>query len=150
MESRALVNALWYTEWNKKTHIHMQTTQMKRKLFTEAKANESLVFVSAVAGDIVQKWSQILAMREDERGKHLEKLADTGGPDTMLDAKLLIEEIHYHTRELTNMGCYLKDLGKGIVLFPTEIRGEPTYLVWQLGDRFVRQTGLSSQTKAKV
>lgn len=122
----------------------------KRKLFTEAKANESLVFVSAVAKDIVSKWSQILSMREEERGKHLEKLSDTQGPETMVDAKLLIEEIHYHTRELTQMGCFLKDLGKGIVLFPTEIKGEPTYLVWQVGDRVVRSNTITSGSKAKV
>lgn len=134
----------------KKTQTTMQTPTTKRKLFTEANANKSLVFVSAVAEDIVAKWAQILAMREEERGRHLEKLADVAGPETMADAQLLIEEIHYHTRELTSMGCYLKDLGKGIVLFPTEADGEPTYLIWQVGDRSVRRSTVSSQYKAKV
>lgn len=128
----------------------MKTPTKKRKLFTEAKANQSLVFVSAVATDIVNKWSQILAMRDEERGRHLEKLADTQGPSTMADAQLLIEEIHYHTRELTTMGCYLKDLGKGIVLFPTEIAGESTYLVWQVGESTVRRSTITSRDQAKV
>lgn len=145
---RAPVNLFWYTGKNNKNTT--MNTSTKRKLFSEKKANESLVFVGAVATDIVEKWSQILAMREEDRGKHLEKLADTAGPQTMADAQLLIEEIHYHTRELTNMGCYLKDLGKGIVLFPTEIDGEATYLVWQPGQATVRRSSFTSRSQAKV
>lgn len=118
----------------------MTQTQTSRKVFTERTANDSLVFVQAVAGDIVSKWSQILALKEGERDRHLERLGNTSGPHDMTEAQLLIDEIHYHTHELTSMGCYLKDLGKGIVLFPAEDAGEPTYLVWQFGDARVRRS----------
>ena len=126
---------------------HQQYTSMNtpsqapaaKKIFNEDQANASLVFIGAIAQDIVRKWASVLSMEPEERGKHLAKLSDTRGPKTMVDAELLIEEIHYHTREITSFGCYVKNLGDGTILFPTEIDGEPSYLTWKVGDTVVRK-----------
>lgn len=122
-----------------------------RRTFTERQANDSLVFVGAVVEDIVTKWSQILALPEKERSKHLEKLTYTEGPDNLLDSDdSLITQIHYHTRELTRMGCFVKNLGEGIILFPTKIQGEDSYYIWRPGDKAVRTSQITTYPQAKV
>lgn len=110
----------------------------REKYFTEHSANSSLVFVRAIAEDIVAKWRDILTLSGPQRDQHFERLGSGQSPASMVEAQLLIDEIHYHTRELTAMGCYLKDLGKGIVLFPTKVRGERSYFVWKVGETTVR------------
>jgi len=117
-----------------------------QKYFTEHSANSALVFVRAVAEDIVAKWENILTLEGTERDKHFERLGAGQSPNNMADAQLLIDEIHYHTRELTAMGCYLKDLGKGIVLFPTKVHGERSYYVWKVGENKVRSVMQDKQS----
>lgn len=110
-----------------------------QKSFTQTEANKALGYVRKITEDIVQKWNLILSLSDEERNKHLEALEFTEEPKLLLDTKLLIEDIKYHTKELSNVGCLVRDLGKGIILFPTQIQGKDGYFVWKHGEEKVEK-----------
>ena len=46
----------------------------------------------------------------------------------------LLERIHTTLREVTSLGCEVKDLESGLIDFPSTHEGRNVYLCWRLGE----------------
>ncbi len=102
---------------------------LTKRNFTKEEANRSLVYVSAIVEDIVAKWNIILQDPQRDEQVHDFFTHDRTGKST----SPIIAHIINHTTELEQVGCHLKDISRGVVLFPTLAEGIPGYYLWTMG-----------------
>jgi hypothetical protein len=93
--------------------------------FTVDEANKTLPLVRSIVGDVAERWSDLVKVREEY---------GNSSPEHDRILRELAEDI----QELKVIGCHLKDFEKGLVDFPATIEGEEALLSWQLGEADVR------------
>ena len=100
-------------------------TVQSKIVFTVEEANRTLPLVRSIVGDVAERWSDLVKVREEygnsspEHDRILRELAD-------------------YIQELKVIGCHLKDFEQGLVEFPAMIDGEDVSLSWKLGEEDVR------------
>lgn len=105
----------------------------RQRHFTEEEARQTLVYVSAVVEDIVDKWHHVLA---SDRGSSLLMESGVNGCEHTSGDDTLIFQIKQHYAELAKVGCLLRDLNKGVILFPA--RNKKGYYMWRHGEALSR------------
>lgn len=117
------------------------------RVFTLDEANRSLVFVRAVAADIVHK-RRLLEQYAHELKVHHERMRNSCGTDggaaglaaaqhfEEMDGMVnhLVDDIAYHAEELHRVGCVAKDMHNGIIDFPAQVNGQAIMWCWQLNE----------------
>ena len=104
------------------------------KVFSPAEANRSLVLVSRVVQELVNKYRRLIELRD----ARYELSALAGNTDALervdREAGLLRHELIKLDEELKRVGCVLKDWVEGLVDFPARYQGRPVWLCWRLGE----------------
>jgi len=93
--------------------------------FTVEEANKTLPLVRSIVGDVAERWSDLVKVREEYGNSSPEH-------------DRILRELAEYIQELKVIGCHLKDFEKGLVDFPALIGGEEVLLSWQLGEDAVR------------
>jgi len=93
--------------------------------FTVDEANKTLPLVRSIVGDVAERWSDLVKVREEYGNSSPEH-------------DQILRELAEYIQELKIIGCHLKDFEKGLVDFPAMIEGEEVLLSWQLGEDAVR------------
>lgn len=103
-------------------------------LFTLERANRALVLVRKIAAAIVSRYDDLTELRR-ERTEYPENAT---GQERVQELTTRIDdcvaELNELNRELTAVGCVLKDWRTGLVDFPALHRGRRVWLCWQLGE----------------
>lgn len=104
------------------------------RLFTRAEAERTLVLVRRIVADIVAHSRRLLALRDEQL--ELARLPGRGERLERVRAELaeVVAALRALERELTDIGCVLKDWERGLVDFPAEHEGRRVWLCWQLGE----------------
>ncbi len=105
-----------------------------QRVFTLESANRSLVLVRKIVRDIVERYTEVSALRAER-----EELSRTLGPVERQDElRLRTEEriatLNRLSDELTDIGCELKDWATGLVDFPALHQGRQVCLCWRLDE----------------
>lgn len=112
---------------------------LKQKTFTQTEANNALAYVQKITEDIIRKWEVVLSLSDDQRKVQLESLEQECDSSMLPHTKSLMNDIKYHTQELSKVGCHIRDFKKGVVLFPTSVHGKSGYFVWEYGESKVER-----------
>lgn len=102
-------------------------------VFTVDRANRALILVRRVAADIVARYRELMQLRarqndESEIRTDLESRALQQRIDACVD---VLGQLH---RELSDVGCVLKDWRTGLIDFPAVRKGQRVWLCWRLGE----------------
>ncbi len=95
------------------------------KTFSVQEANQALLFVKSVAGDLQKLVFELADLQQNPESPFFKEL----------DQK--IQKIKYHFDELKLVGCVCRDPERGILDFPSFYRDQPVFLCWQLGEETV-------------
>ncbi len=106
-------------------------------LFTVAEANRALVYVQRVVNDIVSRYHELVHLREER--DRLTKLSHERDNVQAVRRRIghCVETLNELHRELTAVGCVLKDWQQGLVDFPAQRGDERVWLCWRLGEATV-------------
>lgn len=96
------------------------------KTFSVLEANQALLFVKSVAGDLQKLVFELADLQQNPESPFFKEL----------DQK--IQKIKYHFDELKLVGCVCRDPERGILDFPSFYRDQPVFLCWQLGEETVQ------------
>lgn len=103
-------------------------------LFTLERANRALVLVRKIVAAIVSRHADLMELRR-ERAEYPEHAT---GQERVQELTTRIgdcvAELNELSRELSTVGCVLKDWRTGLVDFPALHRGQRVWLCWQLGE----------------
>lgn len=105
-----------------------------RPVFTLEQANRALVLVRKVVADIVAEYHEL----EQKRSRR--DALQQNGPDSaafwtaQAQVDAAIDRLNTLHRELTEIGCVLKDWRTGLVDFPALRDGRRVWLCWRLGE----------------
>lgn len=109
-------------------------TDATDKLFTVIEANRALVLVRRIVADIVKSREALLQLRQ--RYEDLSLRQDV--QDQLSECRLGLEEgkarLLRLRKELSEIGCILKDWTEGLVDFPSVHQGRRVWLCWRLGE----------------
>ena len=116
---------------------------MRRQAFSLDEAN-------ALIPDLVRQFEElhVLQQQAEEREEQLEKLVELDRSngrnhgDEIARIENEIEGIVLRTNriidDITDLGCEIKDVERGLVDFPSERDGRLVYLCWKLGEDQIR------------
>ncbi|OGJ49974.1 hypothetical protein A2335_03660 [Candidatus Peregrinibacteria bacterium RIFOXYB2_FULL_32_7] len=108
------------------------------KLFSFTEANKSLPLVRAITFDIQRKWQNLQNLKtechyflehkasEEQEKKLLKKIDD--------NADKIADDVEYHMKELEELGCFIRNMQKGVVDFPILLNNRVICLCWQIGE----------------
>ena len=96
-------------------------TARNKVVFTIEDANRTLPLVRSIVGDVADRWSDLVRVREEYGNSSPEH-------------DRIMRELAEYIQELKAIGCHLKDFEKGLVDFPAVIKGKEVFLSWQLGE----------------
>ncbi len=107
------------------------------KHFTVEEANALLPQIEGLLDDLSKARSQIVAegAKLDSILKHA---AGNGGGKAGSDYVLLLQQFNATLSALQELGCELKDLGQGLVDFPSYRGSELVYLCWKRGEQSIQ------------
>ncbi|MBS3821337.1 MAG: DUF2203 family protein [Planctomycetes bacterium] len=104
-----------------------------RKTFTPDQANESLVLVKRIVGDVVAEYQVLLELEE-----MIESAEASGHRGDLEDARQqlvqAVDVLQTCLEELDQIGVELRDFARGIVDFPADVNGRPISLCWLHGE----------------
>lgn len=105
-----------------------------RPVFTLEHANRALVLVRKVVADIVAEYHEL------EQKRSQRDALQQNGPDSaafwtvQAQVDVAIDRLNTLHRELSEVGCVLKDWRTGLVDFPALRDGRRVWLCWRLGE----------------
>jgi hypothetical protein len=106
------------------------------KLFTPEEANELIPRLSALIRDLQASANRLRAAADEMTDAnpslanfHLGALLDCSP-----ELKAIANEMAGVAAQIESFGCYLKDIDRGLLDFPFELRGEVAFLCWQYGE----------------
>lgn len=110
----------------------------EERVFSVTEANRALVLVRRVVGDIVHRYAHLKSLR-DRR----ELLADVEPNQDAIDSleqriDACVSDLNQLNRELTEIGCVLKDWETGLIDFPAMLGTRRVWLCWRLGEPEVK------------
>jgi hypothetical protein len=112
----------------------------QRRYFTREQANALLPAVQTLAARMVAHRAA-LAEAQNRLGGFLEKISGNGGgiqPPDLAEAHEAVEQeaagIARCVEAIQELGGQVKDVGEGLVDFPTRREGEEVLLCWKLGE----------------
>jgi len=113
------------------------------KVFTREEANEALPTVRPLVEQMVER-ARALAAAQARQTSLLGHIAGNGGdltPSELADAAAGVEEertaVSACVERIHALGVQVKDLGRGLVDFPSLRDGEEVLLCWHLGEEEV-------------
>ena len=131
---------------------------MMERLFTLEEANELVPWLeerfdamSPLRAELVQRQETLLSLlrrrRSNGHSSSEEEIAETEGQVTRLTRRL-----QDAVKEITDLGIQVRDIGRGLVDFPSNRQGEVVYLCWQRGEARIdwwhpTDTGFSSRRR---
>ena len=96
-----------------------------RKTFTLEEANNALVFVTAILTDIQKSLAE------------LQKLKRSKDEPSEAEIQKILKRVSHFIGELTQLGCVMEDVERGIVDFPSYRNGEFILLCFRLGEESI-------------
>ncbi len=131
----------------------MTTKTATKPCYSVAEANRTLPLVRSIAQDIVAEYTRLKAMREGAKTGREARRTDATGlkPVTRTDdVEHEMEDgaarIDGFIKELSELGCELRDPEHGFVDFPSERAGRAVWLSWRLGEDAVSHWHGSSES----
>jgi hypothetical protein len=106
---------------------------MPTHYFTVAEANALLPQISRMIGDMLEARQRILEAQAD-LWPVLEKAIGNGGSKKAGELLAEFSRVEQGARQLSELGCILKDVNTGLVDFPTIRNGREAFLCWQQGE----------------
>lgn len=106
--------------------------EAREPLFTVESANEALILVRKVVGDVVERYGELMRLRMEAQELSLESGAQARFDEISLLVEQTLERLKTLHQELIDVGCELKDFATGLVDFPAEIDGRKVWLCWKL------------------
>jgi hypothetical protein len=114
---------------------------MRRRIFEPSEANRAIPLVARIVEDIVREYRELSALAEEYRTLRSADDRTGDGQTRLNDLKggmaARTEVIDEFVRELQEIGCEMKDLGLGVVDFPSVLDGRTVSLCWRLGEERV-------------
>jgi hypothetical protein len=92
--------------------------------FTVENANRTLPLVKSIVGDVADKWSELVKVREEYGNSSPEH-------------DRIMRELAEFAQEIKALGCHLRDFEQGLIEFPATVDGEDVLLSWKLGEENV-------------
>ncbi len=111
-----------------------ETPGVKRKFFTPAEANRSLVLVRRIVADISERYRTLLELRSEMDRLQRARASGDRIESMQRRAEGLTDELTRLQDELTDVGCELKDWSAGLIDFPAMHEGREVLLCWKLGE----------------
>lgn len=126
-------DALSVADWSMEVAT---SRELGRKTFTPDQANQSLVLVQRIVGDVITEYQVLLELEE-----MIESAEASGRRDHLEDARQrlvhTVDVLQTCLEELDQIGVELRDFARGIVDFPAEKDGHPISLCWLYGEERV-------------
>jgi hypothetical protein len=104
------------------------------RLFTLERANRALVYVRPIVADIVARYHELVELRSQVHALADEPANETRRDDLSVRVDHCVDTLDRLHRELSAVGCFLKDWRFGLVDFPAEREGRQVWLCWRLGE----------------
>ena len=105
----------------------------KNRLFSVQQANRTLPLVTRIVQDIIQASRRVHDYQEQFESLQRKSQSDQA-ESTMLELTKARELYQEFCRELSALGCQLRDEVSGTVEFPAVIQGRQIILSWRLGE----------------
>ena len=109
----------------------------RRRFFTIAEANRSLVLIERIAADIIADHSQLLDMHERVEAAQAASRCNSAEA-TRYQLAASVRKLQGFLTELEAVGVELKDWSLGMVDFPSIICGREVRLCWQHGQEDIQ------------
>jgi hypothetical protein len=106
---------------------------MPTHYFTVAEANSLLPRINLVIEEMLEARQHILEAQA-EVWPVLEKAVGNGGSKKAGELLPEFSRVERGARQLSEMGCILKDINTGLVDFPAIRNGREVFLCWQHGE----------------
>jgi hypothetical protein len=101
--------------------------------FSLEHANKALVYVRRIVADIVASYHRLVELRaERDRNTTDESAAQTHHLHEQIAG--CADRLNRLSRELSLVGCVLKDWRVGVIDFPARLDGRRVWLNWHLGE----------------
>jgi hypothetical protein len=114
---------------------------MKSRTFTVREANQTLPLVRRITEDIARDYAELSACASEYKRLRAEQERDETLEERLNELKhrmgSLSDQIDEFVHELTEIGCEMKDLEKGLVDFPSRMDGRLVFLCWCHGEEQV-------------
>jgi hypothetical protein len=107
------------------------------KTFTLDEANALIPQINVLLDEMLQVRKEIVAVGA-ELGSILRHAGGNGGSKNGGDYVLLLQRFNASLTALQELGCELKDLGQGLVDFPSYREGQLVYLCWKRGEEQIQ------------
>jgi len=99
------------------------------RLYTVAEANQTLPYVSAIVGEVRERYRTI-----QDRGRRHREGDEEDRAALKTEIRTEAERIHACMEELEEISAELKDYDLGLVDFPAELEGRRILLCWKFGE----------------
>ena len=109
---------------------------MDRRFFTVLEANELIPFLTERLRQLHSIYQGLKSNVKDHT-PNLHDVIVQGGIPVDTAYLHLVGRIQGITSEICSQGCQVKDLGSGLIDFPTVWEGREVYLCWKLGEQEV-------------
>ena len=100
------------------------------KHYTIEEANALLPYLAPALVELREKWEEADELQRDRTRAAM----SNGGPAHARDGTEVLDRVAELMERIQGWGILLRDLGSGLVDFPTEMDGEEAFLCWRLGE----------------
>ena len=111
---------------------------MTSRIFGADEANRTIPLVRRVVTDIVRDYGLVATMAKEYKALRRLPNREESHEERLNELKqemaVLSDHIDECVRELSEIGCEMKDLSQGLVDFPAEMEGRKVYLCWMIGE----------------
>jgi hypothetical protein len=130
----------------------MTTRTATKPSYSVAQANRTLPLVRSIAMDIVAEFGRLREIGRERRALEVTAARDADARKHADDLKHDLDDgaqrIDGFIKELSELGCELKDPERGLIDFPSERAGRNVWLCWKLGDDAVANWHALDETYA--
>jgi hypothetical protein len=108
-----------------------------KRYFTLAEANEALVELRPLVGQMLEIRQELLDL-QPELEPILQKVLGNGGGKVATQAVAFFERLEELIERIQQMEVELKDINSGLLDFPSLRGGREVYLCWRYGEDEIR------------
>ncbi len=101
------------------------------RLFTVESANKALVYVRRIVLDVVSRYAQLEELQAEYDHRRAAALPDGRIAELRDEMDSVVRTLAALNDEIAEVGCELKDWGKGLIDFPAMHDGRRVCLCWQ-------------------